>query len=403
MGSHHDLILAGGGSAGLNLAHALLDSPLRDRSILIVDQDAKLTNDRTWCSWLIDPHPFEPLLHRTWDRVRFTGGGLDAVLPLAPYRYAMLRGLDLYEHSRARFAALPNVTWLQGHVDSVGDGERGARVVVDGEPFTADWAFDSRWVGRDYTSARAAAAAGLPTTDAGRHHYLQQHFLGWEIETDAPVFDPGVATLFDFRTPQRGASGWDGMRFLYVLPFTERTALVEFTLFSAHLLAPSEYEAALRDYLTDVLGVTQWRVTATEAGVIPMTDQPFPRRDGRSVLRTGTRGGRVKASSGFAFLRTAQDSRAIVRSLVERGHPFDLPEPPRRYHLFDSILLQVLYRRGDLAERVFADLFGKNPTDRLLRFLDEEGSLVENLQLMATVPPLAFTGAWARLKLLRRL
>lgn len=399
----YDFILAGGGSAGLNLAHALLDSPLRDRSLLIVDRDPKRTNDRTWCSWLTGPHPFEPLLHRTWGRVRFTGGGVDAALPLAPYRYAMLRGIDLYDHSRERFAALPNVTWLQGAVEHVRDGDTGADVVVDGETFTADWAFDSRWIGRDYTPRTAAAAAGLPTLPPGRHHYLQQHFVGWEIETDAPAFDPQVATLFDFRTPQRSAAGWDGMRFVYVLPFTERTALVEFTLFSAHLLARAEYEAALRGYLRDVMGLKSYRVTATEAGVIPMTDQPFPRRAGRSVMRTGTRGGRVKASSGFAFLRTAQDSRAIVRSLVAQGHPFDVPEPPRRYHLFDSILLQVLYRRGDLAERVFADLFSKNPTDRLLRFLDEEGSLKENLQLMATVPRGAFTSAWARVRLLRRL
>ncbi len=399
----YDVILAGGGSAGLNLAHALLDSSLRDRSILIVDRDAKVTNDRTWCSWLSGPHPFEPLLHRSWDRVRFTGGGADTVLPLAPYRYAMLRGLDLYEHSRERFAALPHVTWLQGEIEHVGDGGAGAEVVVDGTTFTADWAFDSRWVGRDYTPRTAAAAAGLPTLAPDRHHYLQQHFVGWEIETDAPAFDPLVATLFDFRTPQRGPDGWDGMRFLYVLPFTERTALVEYTLFSAHLLPPAAYEEALREYLHGVLGVTDYRITATERGVIPMTDQPFPRRAGRSVMRTGTRGGRVKASSGFAFLRTAQDAQAIVRSLVARGHPFDVPEPPRRYRLFDSILLQVLYRRGDLAERVFADLFTRNPVDRLLRFLDEEGPLTENLQLMATVPRGAFTAAWARVALLRRI
>lgn len=47
------LYLAGGGSAGLNLAQALLQSPLRERSLLIVDQDPKDTNDRTWCSWLV--------------------------------------------------------------------------------------------------------------------------------------------------------------------------------------------------------------------------------------------------------------------------------------------------------------------------------------------------------------
>ena len=401
--SHYDFILAGGGSAGLNLAHALLQSPLRERSILIVDQDAKETNDRTWCSWLVGPHPFEPLLYASWERLRFTGGGYDAILPLAPYRYTMLRGLDLYAYSRETFAALPNVTRLQGHIESVADGSSGAEVVVDGRAFTADWAFDSRWLWREYTPAVVAAAAGLPPQATRRYHYLQQHFLGWEIETETPCFDPQSVTLFDFRTPQRDALGWDGMRFMYILPFSERRALVEFTLFSARLLSQADYETALRDYIRDVLGVYDFRVVATEDGVIPMTDQPFPRRAGRAVMRIGTRGGRVKGSSGFAFLRTAQDSRAIVRSLAAHGHPFDVPASPGRYHLFDSLLLQILYRRGDLAERIFADLFSKNPLDRLLRFLDEEGPPGENLQLMATVPPVPFIAAWMRLKLLRRI
>jgi lycopene beta-cyclase len=35
---HYDLIIAGGGAAGLSLAYHLLLSPLRNRSILIVDK-----------------------------------------------------------------------------------------------------------------------------------------------------------------------------------------------------------------------------------------------------------------------------------------------------------------------------------------------------------------------------
>jgi lycopene beta-cyclase len=47
----YDFILSGGGLAGLSLAYHLINSPLRDRSILIVDKDAKQQNDRTWCFW----------------------------------------------------------------------------------------------------------------------------------------------------------------------------------------------------------------------------------------------------------------------------------------------------------------------------------------------------------------
>ena len=66
----------------------------------------------------------------------------------------------------------------------------------------------------------------------GHYHHLNQHFRGWEIETDRPVFNPQLPTLFDFRTPQDGH-----MRFVYTLPFAENRALIEYTLFSAHLAA----------------------------------------------------------------------------------------------------------------------------------------------------------------------
>ncbi len=37
---HYDIIIAGGGGAGLGLACALLESPLRGCSLMIIDRDA---------------------------------------------------------------------------------------------------------------------------------------------------------------------------------------------------------------------------------------------------------------------------------------------------------------------------------------------------------------------------
>ncbi len=68
---HYDIIIAGGGCAGLSLAYQLIHSPLRDRSILIVDRDDKDQNDRTWAFWTDRPTPFQPVVHREWRRLRF--------------------------------------------------------------------------------------------------------------------------------------------------------------------------------------------------------------------------------------------------------------------------------------------------------------------------------------------
>ncbi|HAO50811.1 MAG TPA: lycopene cyclase, partial [Runella sp.] len=57
---NYDFIIAGGGLAGLSLAYYMNQTVLRDKSILIIDQDTKSQNDRTWCFWEKDPQsPFD--------------------------------------------------------------------------------------------------------------------------------------------------------------------------------------------------------------------------------------------------------------------------------------------------------------------------------------------------------
>lgn len=374
---HYDFILAGGGAAGLSLAYQLARSSLKERSILIIDRVVKNRNDHTWCYWSREPLPTDALAHRTWEQVAFIGAGWQRVIPLAPYCYRVVRGIDFYRAMRAALEPLPNVDFLLGSVERIVDGPAQAEVMVNELTYTGDWVFDSRHASSEYRPLTA------------RYHYLKQHFLGWEIETAEPAFDPQTPTLFDFRPPQRGA-----MRFFYVLPFTERRALVEYTLFSADLLPSAEYRAALQAYLREVLGIHEYRIVEEESDLIPMTDHPFPRRAGQRVMNIGTRGGRVKASTGYAFRRIQADAAAIVRSLNQHGHPFAVPAPPARYHLFDTLMLDVMARHGGRMSAIFTDLFRKNPVDRLFRFLDEAGPLRENVQVMASVPPGPFLMAW---------
>lgn len=199
--------------------------------------------------------------------------------------------------------------------------------------------------------------------------------------------------MFDFRVEQRGA-----FRFMYLLPISEYESLVEYTLFSPTLLPVREYEGEIERYLRETLGLTDWEIVEREDGIIPMTEQPFPRRGGNRIMYTGTKGGRVKASTGFAFHRTQKDSRRIVDSLLASGQPFHGVEPPKRYRTFDSMLLAVLDSLGGEGYRIFIDLFEKNPIERVFRFLDEEGSLPENIALMNSVPWWPFIAAWFRVK-----
>jgi lycopene beta-cyclase len=407
--TYYDYILSGGGLAGLSLAYNLINSPLRDRSILIVDKDAKQQNDRTWCFWEEQPTLFDEIAYRVWHRLRFVGDDFTREFDLAPYRYQMIRGLDFYDFTREKLAQHANVTFVRGNIDRVDDGPDRATVTVDGTSFSGSWVFDSTLPPSlrgsvPPASLLARVPAGGNREDAvaehrrDHYHHLNQHFRGWEIETDRPVFNPQLPTLFDFRTQQQGH-----MRFVYTLPFEENRALIEYTLFSSHLLTSEEYDAGLKTYIEDVLGIKRYTINHVEAGVIPMTDQPFPRRLGQRVMSIGTKGGRVKPSTGYAFLRIQRDSAAIVQSLIEHHQPFSIPARRGRFGLHDSILLNLMTHHPDDLKPIFTIMFKRNPIQRIFRFLDETATLSEEVRFIASLPPWRFLQALFRLKVLRRL
>ncbi len=377
MNTHFDIIIAGAGLAGLSLAYHLINSPLRDRSILIVDPDPKDRNDRTWSYWSDRPTPFDGLACRTWDRLQLAGLNGEMLVDLGRYRYHTIRGCDFYYQVRRELAQHSNVTWLPGRVETIEDGDEAARVIINREAVTGQWVFDSR---------------PRHTGFDQRYHQLKLHFKGWEIATPQAAFETGAATFLDFRTPQNQA-----VRFFYVLPFDERHALVEYTIFSTMPLLPREYEQAMQAYVRDGLHLADYQVTRQESGVIPITDQPFPRRLGGRVMAIGMRGGRIKPSTGFAFTRVQADSAAIVHSLLDHDQPFDVPEDSARYQLYDSMLLDIMEREPERIQSIFAALFKRNSIEHVLSFLDERASLAQNVHMFANLPQVPFWQAvWRR-------
>jgi lycopene beta-cyclase len=387
MSIHYDYIILGGGLAGLSLAYHLIHSPLADRSILIVEPDDKDRNDRTFCYWSDRPTPFDALVHRSWDQIRIVDEHEQRSLDLGAYRYQMIRSLDFYQHVRDTLAACPNVTWLQGAANQVEETAEGASVSVEGQSYFGRWVFDSRF--------KVAAFKTDPANDGA----LYQHFTGWFIETPDDAFDPAAATMFDFRVPQCGPQGGlhggtqrgpqsGELRFCYVLPLSKRHALVEFVALSHHHL-----ELTLKDYVENTLKLRDYHILEEEGGVSPLTERSFPRHASRHVMTIGTAGGRVKASTGYAFTRIQRDSAAIVQSLIETGQPFSVPADSGFFRLCDALLLHLMRERGATTKSIFGVLFRRNPVGRIFRFLDETSSVADTALIIANMPPRPFLQA----------
>lgn len=371
----YDFIIAGGGMAGLSLAYYLTTSPLRDRSILILDRELKNRNDRTWCFWEQGTGPFESILFRKWDNVNFHGTTYAGPLDLGDYQYKMLRGIDFYEFIQKELAKYPNVEQKQVTINRIKDTPQGGFVIADDEPYIADYVFDSTF----------ALKLDLP----GNHNLLQ-HFKGWVIKTEAPCFNPKLPEIMDFRVEQHG-----DCRFLYVLPFDENTALVEFTLFNARLLSDEEYETDLRQYIDRFLDSGAYHIIETEYGVIPMSDEQTQENPSEHIVRIGTAGGHTKASTGYTFHRTQRYLRTIVENLVVANKP-DRQRPwfRGRFKLYDSIFLNVLSQHRHPADDMFTRFYTKNRPSSVFKFLDEDTRFIEEIRLFMTMPWWPFTAAF---------
>jgi lycopene beta-cyclase len=360
----YDFIIAGGGVSGLSLAYHLAHSPLNARSILIVEQDSRNKKDHALSFWSNHSTPFDRVILRSWDQLQIRCEDLEMSIDLGGYRYHTLRSADYTRFIAQDLEGCTNVEFLEGTIDQIEDGEACARVKVNGHLVTGQWAFDSRFQLAEFSP------------DPTRYCSLRQHFVGWEIETSQAVFNPKTATLFDWRVPQQHE-----LRFFYVLPYSERHALVEYVL-----LSPDHWEETLRGYIENTLGIRDYRILAKEGGVTLLSDYPFPRPAGRRVMAIGIPGGRVKPSAGYAFMRIQRDSAAIVSSLLKTGRPFDIPADRGFYRFCDAALLQIMQQHGDDVKPIYKALFKNNPIERVLHFLDETASPGEALALMLSLP-----------------
>lgn len=393
---HFDYILTGAGLAGLTLALELARRPaFRERRILLLDRDDKNRNDRTWCFWATDTESLPPVTAHRWDRCYFFGKNFQTKLEFAPYRYCMVRGLDFYRWAKNKLLKYPNVQWQVADIQNI-DSDAGL-VNTSAGAFTGHWIFNSAFTPTALLPGNSPLfntpfTSRQPAKSAAGNILLLQHFKGWIIETGAPAFDPATPTFMDFRPEQHGET-----RFVYVLPFSEMRALVEFTVFSPALLPAETYDAELRLYLKKHLKISDFEIKEQEFGIIPMTDFAFPGRAEGRVIHIGTAGGFVKASSGYAFKRTQRRLRAFVDAWEKTGSPNPAVFRAKwRFRALDSIFLRVLADGGAPGRQIFTDLFQKLPAPLVLRFLDEDATFADILRVLRAPPAWPFLRAALR-------
>ncbi len=372
-----DYIICGGGAAGLGLAYHIFHSEiLKDKTVLILDKEDKIINDRTWCYWTDTPMPLlEPMVSHQWSKFGFYTPDACREIEIKPYQYQLIRGIDYYSHIKQLLATDKRFKFVKAEIQSIESTTQGAVVTASGKHYSCRYVFSSLFA--------------KPSEEQLHNHiFLLQHFVGYEVKSEKALFNPSLPIFMDFRVQQRNHP-----TFMYVLPFSAHQALVEYTLFSPELLSPETYDLEIREYLEKYYQLSNFEITYTEKGAIPMTDYSFPAGDGKSVIYIGSAAGMSKATSGYTFYRIQKHSANLVSALENKKNPASANIQSSWKLKMDRLMLYVMLHEGDSIWSIFQKLFDNNPSERVLAFLNEESSYMEDLMIMASVPSAPFVRA----------
>jgi lycopene beta-cyclase len=374
-----DLLFIGGGLASCLAAYrtAQLQPGLR---LQILEREPRVLGNHTWSFHDEDIPPsarawVDPLVTWRWPRyeVRFPShrrvieGGYQSIE--SPQLERVIRATL---GDRVRVGTAPD-TIAGDHVILPGTGERlEARAVVD--------------------------ATGFRPSPALRLGY--QKFLGQVLEFDQPI---GLAhpILMDATVEQE-----DGFRFVYVLPFTEHSALIEDTYYSdSPALSQDQLRARILAYARRA-GWRVQRVIREETGVLPITlagdfARFWPRED--RLPRLGLRAGLFHPTTGYALpeaVATAElvaerapgDGTALAAAL--RTHA----EARWRHGSYYRGLNRMLFLAGRPADRYrVLDRFYRLPAGLIARFYAGRLGVGDRIRLLAGSPPVPVGAAVAAL------
>lgn len=365
--NHFDIIVAGAGISGYCLLYEAMKAGIwKDKQVLFIDNSFSNRPNKMISFWADSTTPFRNMSVAHWKKMAFySHTGKKTLLDVGGYEYFSIDCKRLFQTYHSYLSEFSNIHFLEAKIfDSQSVGQ-GCAVKTNRGDFTSKYVFSSLFERPDIT---------------GQHQYFLQHFKGIQIQVNETLKSPDEAVIMDYRTDQE-----HGTTFFYCLPLSSHQLFIEYTLFSKFLLEEKCYDDAIRKYITEVLGITNYVVLEEEKGVIPMTDYPFVRHSG-NITYLGTAGGDTRGSTGYTFTNLQRTIRSIIREFQETATPFFKTEHiGTKEKLYDATLLAVLNEASYQGHEIFTDLFQGTKAERIFKFLDSDSALSNDIRIMLSL------------------
>ena len=369
--SAYDLIIVGGGCAGLSLASNLAKLPGAVPKVLVLEQRLQYRNDRTWCFWDTANAACKSLVTHAWPTFRIKDTQQDHAYDALKHPYLMLASDVFYNQALADIDRCSNTQLLLGEeiIGAAVKVNQAWQVKTASGEYSAKWLVDTR-PHRDTMESDSV---------------LWQSFFGQEIALDEAHFDADQCVLMDF---DDGFA--NGLAFVYFLPTSSKQALIEYTVFSEYRYNKEALQSMLLQAVEKYTGQIAHRVVREECGVLPMGNKRILAHQDPSYVFSGLYAGGARPSSGYAFQRIQAWAQACAVSLVEQNRLLPFAKDKWLQRFMDDLFLYVIKSQPKMASTLFKALFRHCPLPALVRFMSDQASLYDAFCVMKSLPTFLF-------------
>lgn len=363
----YDLIILGGGCAGLSLAMRLAAQGKDCPRTLLLEARPSYSDDRTWCFWDDGSFWLHHLVRHSWKYMTVTTVDQSTTADCGAVQYRMISAGAFYVEALNQIA-------LNEHID----------VMLASPVLDTPQKMDGAW--RVATTAgMVTAGCVIDTRPTKRPHRngaaLWQSFSGHEVVCNLDMFDPTRTDLMDFSETGKGR-----ISFTYVLPTSAKSALIEATIFDPEPFDLQAMASNLSHATKRLLGNTPYAVIRSEHGILPMGGHRHAPHTDPTYITAGLNEGGARPSSGYAFRRIQTWAEQCAATLLKGGLPHGHAQDPILLKAMDHLFLSVLAERPDVAPALFYALFAKANTQRLIRFLSDRGTIADYIAMAAALP-----------------
>jgi lycopene beta-cyclase len=376
-----DLIIVGGGLAG-GLAALGLAQRRPDVRFLLLEQGAGFGGNHVWSFFdsdviSADRDLIDPVKRSRWPEHEIHFPKRSRTLGIG---YNSIRSEDFDRALRARLR--PEQYRTGASIAELGSGHV---LLDDGERIEASGVIDARGPER-----MAGLDLGWQKFVGRTYRYEQPHGRTRPVIMDAMVDQS------------------DGYRFIYSLPFSPTTLMVEDTYYSSSPVVDRDRLGSGLDTIAGKLAGAEGTVISEETGVLPVllggdVDALWPERGAR-IARLGLRGGFFHPTTGYSLPDAVRNAALLCQQRdFTSARLHDLFHTRARTlwadrHFF-QLLNRMLFNAAEPDQRyAVLEHFYRLPEPLVGRFYAAQLSAIDKLRIVSGRPPVPIGRALAALR-----